>query len=141
MNQYKNFKHATPVEVRFGDLDSLSHVNNAKYLTYIESARIKYFKDLLNMGVGHSRLSVILAKATVDFKIPIVLNDQIEVFTRCSRMGTKSFDLEYALVKVNEDQVVEVATAHTILVAYDYEAGQTIPLPDEWRQTMASFEG
>lgn len=140
MEKYKNFKHATPVEVRFGDLDSLNHVNNANYLTYIETARIKYFKDLLGLGVGHGKFSVILAKATVDFKLPILLDDRITVFTRCSRLGTKSFDLEYTILKVNEEKPVEMANGHTVLVAYDYTTGKTIELPDDWRKRITTFE-
>jgi len=32
-----------PVTVRWADMDSLGHVNNAKYFTYLESARTAFF--------------------------------------------------------------------------------------------------
>jgi acyl-CoA thioesterase FadM len=62
------------IVVRFGDCDLLGHVNNAKYLTYIESARI----DLWRAQLGFLRSHVIdergkrghgfiLARAEVDF--------------------------------------------------------------------------
>jgi acyl-CoA thioester hydrolase len=37
--------HTTTIQVRFADVDKLGHVNNAKYLTYFEIARMQFFKD------------------------------------------------------------------------------------------------
>lgn len=141
MIAYRDFKHATPIDVRFGDLDSLNHVNNAVYLTYIETARINYVRNVLGLAVGFGKQSIILAKATLDFKIPILLEDKITVYTRCSRIGNKSFDLEYDLVKTYGDTLVKVAGAHTVLVAFDYEENQTIVIPKEWIQKISDYEG
>jgi acyl-CoA thioesterase FadM len=33
-----------------------------------------------------------------------------------------------------------LASGSTVLVAYDYRAERTIPIPDDWRQAIASFE-
>ncbi len=41
-----DFHYLTPFDVRFRDLDSLGHVNNAVYLTYFEIARIGYWRKL-----------------------------------------------------------------------------------------------
>ena len=43
MTDYKFFH---PIEVRYGDLDPQGHVNNAKYLTYFEQARVHYLISL-----------------------------------------------------------------------------------------------
>jgi acyl-CoA thioester hydrolase len=37
------WRHVEPIAVRWGDMDSMGHVNNAKYFTYCESARMSYF--------------------------------------------------------------------------------------------------
>ena len=42
----QNFRFSFPVEVRFADLDALGHLNNAKYLTYAEQARILYVRQI-----------------------------------------------------------------------------------------------
>jgi len=141
MGQYKNYNHEVPIQVRFGDIDSMNHVNNAKYLTYIESARIAYVKEVLSADVDFSRYSIILAKACIDFLVPIGLNDDIKVFTRCSRIGNRSFDLDCELVKVNNDQFETVAKGHTVMVAFDYEQNTTIQIMEEWRKRISDFEG
>ena len=42
MNIYENYTYYHPINVRFADLDPQAHVNNAIYLTYLESARLGY---------------------------------------------------------------------------------------------------
>ena len=134
------FRHITPIEIRFADMDAMGHVNNAKYLTYIEIARIGYFNTVLSKGVDLSRQSFILARAAVDFVLPIELHDKIQVATRCARMGTKSFDLEYEIVKTNHDAPIVVAKAQTVLVCYDYLDKKSIAIPDGWKKLIETYE-
>ncbi len=134
-----NFYHSIPIQIRFADVDSMNHVNNAKYLTYIESARINYFREVFNREM-HASPGFILAKATVDFILPIILHDEIKVVTRCSRIGNKSFDLEYEIVRVNPSLAQTVAKALTVLVAYDYETKQTVLIPNEWKKKIEAYE-
>jgi len=42
------FNHYTPIQIRFADLDALNHVNNANYMTYMETARMAYCEDVLS---------------------------------------------------------------------------------------------
>jgi acyl-CoA thioester hydrolase len=134
------FKHETPLQLRFADLDALNHVNNANYLTYMELARILYLEQVLDMKMDE-RYSVILAKATVEYRRPIHLGDDVKVYTRCSRIGNKSFDLEYELRKTepNGNKTV-MAVGHTVMVAYDYDTSLPISVPDAWRQHLVVFD-
>ena len=52
LNAPDGYRHSIPMEIRFADIDSLGHVNNAAYLTYMEQARLRYVRDV---GVGSSR--------------------------------------------------------------------------------------
>ncbi|HXH20358.1 MAG TPA: thioesterase family protein [Chitinophagales bacterium] len=133
------FRHVTPIQIRFADIDPMNHVNNAKYLTYIESARIRYFDDVLKRGMN-ARPGFILAKATVDFLLPITLHDEIKVMTRCSRFGSKSFDLDYEIIKVNASPERIAAKAMTVLVAYDYAEKKTVLIPAEWKKMIEDYE-
>ena len=70
----------------------MGHVNNAVFLTYMESARIASFP----LGAGDNpQHSLILARMEVDFGSPIAFGEEVEVGVRPSRLGTKSFELEY----------------------------------------------
>lgn len=137
----EKYRHFTPIHIRFGDIDMLQHVNNTKYLSYTEEARIRYSYDVLGWDGNWQKLNMILAKAVVNFQKPLYLNDKVGVLTRCSRIGKKSFDFEYLFVKQKSDHLQEVvATAMTVLVAYDYENQCPIPLPSHLRERIIAFE-
>src|SRR6185295_2069638 len=96
---FMNFKHKTPIQIRFKDIDALNHVNNANHVTYFELARVNYFDDVVNEEINWSEQGIILASISVEYKAPIFIKDNIFVYTRCTRLGNKSFDLAYSLVK------------------------------------------
>ena len=119
--------------VRFRDLDAKGHVNNAVYLTYMESARVAF---LFHVGAiaGLDDLSFIVARIEIDFRAPVELGESVEVGVRAARFGTKSFDLEYEL-RANGRLVAE---GKSVLVGYDYEAGATVPLSDELKRRLGA---
>ncbi|RME87203.1 MAG: acyl-CoA thioesterase [Anaerolineae bacterium] len=135
------FRFYHPIEVRYGDLDPQGHLNNAKYLTYFEQARIRYLRHLGLFREGQSFLDIgiILADAHVTFKMPVEWGQAVRVGVRVSRLGNKSMTMEYRMVDGESGE--ELATGSSVLVTYDYRSGETIPIPDTWRETIAQFEG
>jgi acyl-CoA thioester hydrolase len=110
--------------VRFRDCDAMGHVNNAVFSTYLEEARI---------GVLGGLGDFILARVEIDFRSELRSGEDVEVRSRCSRVGTKSFDLEHEIVA--DGRVV--AEAKSVLVSYDYGLGAGVPVPDELRARLA----
>jgi acyl-CoA thioester hydrolase len=119
--------------VRFGDLDALGHVNNAVFLTYIESARVAFLFDS-GAATSLEDMSIIVARIEIDFRAPVRFGSEIEIGVRASRFGNKSFDLEYVL-RVGGQVVAE---ARSVLVGYDYEKRESVAIPDEWREKLAA---
>ena len=115
--------------VRFRDLDSMGHANNAVFLTYLEEARIAFL-----FGRGATTESIIVARVEINYRSPVRLGDTVEVGVRCSRLGTKSFDLEYELRAGSR----VVAQAKSVCVGYDYGSGTTVPIPEAWRERLAA---
>ena len=114
--------------VRFGDLDPMGHVNNAVFATYVESARVAFWKERVGA------MDIILARLEIDFRAPVSYGEEVEVTARVSRFGTKSLDFEHEL-RVDGRLVAE---AKSVCVAYDYDRGEAIELPDEWRERLAA---
>lgn len=135
------FKHRAPIQIRFCDTDALGHVNNANYLSYMELARMSYIDVVFGNSINWSADGVILAKAVVDFKLPVMLHDKLFVFIRTSRLGTKSFDIEYLFVREKNGVQETVATGTTVMVAYNYAQNKTIEILSEWRKKINEFEG
>jgi acyl-CoA thioester hydrolase len=122
------------IEVRFRDCDPLGHVNNAVYLTYLEQARLFYWRSL--WGFGESLTSapgVILARAEIDYRLPAHYGQSLEVRIDLAAVGRTSFTYDYEIV---DEQARTVASARTVQVMYDYAAGQPVPIPQEIRAKM-----
>jgi len=133
-------KHKTPIQLRFKDIDKLGHVNNANYLTFFELARVDYFQAVMgNKTIDWSIEGIIMATVELTFKQPILLEDEIFVYTWVSRTGTKSFDMSCSIVKVVNGTEVEVATGMTVLVCLNYKTGQTIEIPTLWKEKMEAY--
>ena len=109
--------------VRFRDCDAMGHVNNAVYSTFLEEARIEVLGGLTDF---------ILARVEIDFRAELRAGEEIEIGTRCSRIGTKSLELEHE-IRVGERVAAE---ATSILVGYDYELAESVPLPEELKARL-----
>ncbi len=141
MSDTPRFRHAIPMLVRFGDLDSMGHVNNAKYATYAEHARIQYVRDVCGWNGTWDNEGMILAKITIDFKQPVLYGDNVMVYTRVSRLGSKSFTMQHQLtVQRGEDAPQLAATMETVMVAYAYAQQVSIPVPTAWRERILAYE-
>jgi acyl-CoA thioester hydrolase len=110
--------------VRFRDCDAMGHVNNAVYSTYLEEARI---------GVLGALRDFILARVEIDFRSELRMGEEVEVRTRCPRIGTKSFDLEHEVV-TSGGRVV--AQARSVLVSYDYKLSASVVVPEALRERL-----
>jgi acyl-CoA thioester hydrolase len=135
-----DYRHRTPVQVRFRDIDAFGHVNNAVVSTYVEQARVTYLRDVLGLDpVGpEDRMPLILAMIRLDYRSPILLEDRVEVGSRVDWVGRTSFHMSHRL---EQQAGRELAAAASVLVTYDYEAARPMPVPDDWRTTLATHEG
>jgi acyl-CoA thioester hydrolase len=132
------FKHKTPIQIRFKDIDKLGHVNNANHVTYFELARVEYFSALMGNGakIDWGTESLILAKIEMEYKQPIILEDQVFAYTWVSRMGSKSFDMACSIVRIVDGVEVEAAKGLAIIVCFNYETNATISIPESWKEKM-----
>ena len=141
MDDINKFKHRTKITVRFSDLDAMQHVNNATYLSYLEEARIKYFNDLFNLKDGNLDYEAVIAKIEIDYIFPIVLGDNIEVYTRISNLGNKSIDVLHIIAIRKENGLIKAAASVTKLVYYDYKSRTTKKIPEAAKKIISEFEG
>ena len=129
-----------PIEARYGDLDPQGHVNNAKHLTYFEQARIAYWikLGLFTKDQSFMEIGVILADVHLTYLEPIYYGQNIKVGVHISKLGNKSMTWEQNIM--DADTGKELAKGEVIMVAYDYRAEKTIPIPQEWREKITKFE-
>ena len=137
----KDFKHKIKIKVRFSDLDAMRHVNNATYLTYLEEARIAYYKDVLDLPNEDLDFGAVVAKIEISYIQPLVLGEEIEVLTRTFKFGRKSSDIENLIVVERKGEKIIAAQAFTKLVSYDYKTLKSIETPVDIQNRIKEFEG
>jgi len=159
----------TDVAVRYSDVDTYGHVNNAVYATYCEEARIDYIEHVIGEagasiggdggtadgadesgdptddGESGDTMGVVVANLQLDFEQPLPRTDAIEVAVWIPRLGEKSFPFEYEIRSPAGDRAAGESTVHatgeTTMVAYDRATREAVRIPDRWRDPVVEFEG
>lgn len=140
----KEYRHRVEIQIRFQDVDAMGHVHHANYLAYAEHARLRYYDAVLGTTESdwHSQQGLIMARAEVDFRKPLMLDDRAAIYTRCLRIGTKSFELGWITARSAATGVEEVvAEGRTVIVCYDYLTQSTVEIPAERRAMIERYEG
>jgi acyl-CoA thioester hydrolase len=121
-------RHVHEFHVRFGDIDVLGHVNNCRYLTYLEDARVTMFR-LDPMREGRDPLQgLVVARHEIDYKRPLLFGpDVVRVETWVTELRAASFRLAY---EVRDDEHL-YARASSVIVAYDLKNARTRRLADD----------
>ena len=139
MNINENYTYYHPIDVRFADLDPLAHVNNAVYLTYLESARFDYYQRAGIWSPDHAmQTGMVVAHIDMDYLVPILFGQAIRVGLRVTRLGNKSFTMAFLIETAPEH--TPLARGTCVVVTYDPQTGKSIPLPDDWREKITQFE-
>ncbi len=100
----KLFRFKMKLEKRWSDIDEMGHVNNAIYLTYFEQSRVSYFNEYMKWN--WQEYGVILANSHVDYIRPLLYPEPTFIYTRISRLGGKSFEVQYLIVNEKEGESI-----------------------------------
>ena len=120
----------TPIALRWSDLDAFNHVNNARYLTFLEQARIEWFETLDEPWMT-DEVAPVVANATLNFKQPIEYPASIVVELFTERLGNTSVTIGHRIVA--GDGTVH-CDGHVVAVWIDRRSGKPVPLPSALRR-------
>lgn len=115
----------TPVSLRWSDLDAFNHVNNSRYLTFLEQARIEWFETLDEPWMDDHSAPVV-ASATLNFKRPIAYPAQVAVELFTDKLGSSSVVIGHRIVAA--DGTVH-CDGQVVAVWVDRQTGKPTPLP------------
>ena len=125
------FEH--DVDVRFRDCDPMGHVNNAVYLTYLESARFAWWRMVFGPEALREH-GFIVARVEIDYRRAALPGQRLRVRLGAGTIGRSSFTVEYEIVDPATGE--RIAEARTVQVAYDYEEGRPVPLAASVRRQL-----
>lgn len=134
MSGAPTFRFETTMRVRWADCDAFGHVNNASYLSYFEEARIDYWKAVVP-HVPFTGMAIV--HAAVDFRGQAFPGDLLTIRVAVTELKRTSFWAAYEVLR----GAAVVVTARSAQVFFDYATQQPSPIPEAFRQTVASYEG
>lgn len=121
-----SFDHFTTVTIRFSDQDSMGHVNNVSFASYIEAARTMLIQGLLDQ-FAHEGLDFILARVVIDYRSELHYPGSVDVGARLTRLGSKSLTSTYGIFSGD----LCVATGESVNVFYDMKTRSSVKPPED----------
>ncbi|MGB9149246.1 MAG: thioesterase family protein [Burkholderiales bacterium] len=126
--------YMTTIPVRWGDMDSLAHVNNTVYFRYMEQSRVEWFAlgSFNNHSLGNGP---VLAHAECNFRKPVLYPSTVEVRLYCGMPGNTSLPLFQEIRVVGDEQTI-YADGKSRVVWFDHQQGKTISVPEGLRKLV-----
>ena len=131
-------KNHIRVKVRGFHLDVYGHVNNARYLEFLEDARWTLIESEIDLEKWRKLgFAFTVVKITINYRKAACLNDVLDIHTRLDRLGGRSgvFKQEITLASTGEP----VADAEVVFVIVDSETGKATRLEGEIHKALESL--
>lgn len=120
-----------PITVRWRDMDAMGHVNNAKYVSYLEEARVRWMLGVEGVSMT-DRVAPVVANTNVNYRAPIMWPNDISVELYVERVGGSSVTIAHRIVD-QKDPSVLYSDGNVVVVWIDTQTGKSAPLPEAVR--------
>lgn len=123
------------VHLRWSDADRQGHVNNGKFATFAEDARIEWFERMPGREGNVPSGGLILARQEIDYRRQVLTEGEPgkHMVIRCTaiEVGRTSTRIREELFGANDTE--PACTVVCVLVNFDYEQQRSAPWTDEQR--------
>ncbi len=120
-----------PLSVRWRDLDAFNHVNNSKYLSYLEEARLRWMLSVPGQGLDE-HVAPVVAAANLNYRRPIEWPAQLDIELFVERLGNTSVTIGHRIIDANDDSVL-YCDGNVVMVWIDRGTGRAAQLPEAVR--------
>lgn len=137
-----DFSFFVPLRARYSEVDAQGVVYTSHYLTYYDIAITEYmrrFGHLSDLNKVKSGVDVHTVKATVEWKAPILVDEEVDVCIRVSRIGRSSMTFTGEIHRKGEDRAVNLG--EVIWVNTDQKARKAVPFDADLIARIRAAEG
>ena len=135
---FEQFAISTKVNVVWGEMDALGHVNNVSYFRYFETARIDFLKQtgLLSILSDPSH-SPVLRDTYAQYKRPVTFPDTLHIGSYITDIKEDRFTMRYEAF--SESQQAICTTGYASVVMFNMKTGQKSPIPDDMHTILKQY--
>lgn len=134
----EQFKHSCTLQLRFGDIDSMGHVNNNVYLQLCDVAKCNYFATLYGGTFDPAALSIVVVNINCDFLAVTTLDEPVAARTAVVAIGDKSITLCQQVFNSATGEVKCQCTS--VMASFDPVNGTSAPLQEHIRRAICDYE-
>ena len=121
--------------VRGFHIDAFGHVNNARYLEFIEEARWAIFSEAL-AKLPARKMSFAIVNININYRRPALLGQRLHIDAEVVRFGNTSFVIEQKVVDaVNSDIIFADAAVTSVVINAE---GKPLRLDEQLRHLLFS---
>jgi acyl-CoA thioester hydrolase len=131
----KKLVHEMTIPIRWGDMDTMGHVNNTNYFRYMETARIEWMRLVGENVDGKAEEGLVIINAFCTFHRQFEYPGDILARMYVSDPGRTSFETWTTMTRVGEPDAVYASGGATI-VWTNYAKQKSVPLPDHIRKLV-----
>lgn len=126
------------IRIDWSEMDLFCHVNNVMFFKYVQASRVNYWEAMgMNRLITEKRIGPILASTACQFLKQLHFPGNIVVQCRMEFIKNTSFGFHH---QVLNDKGELVAEAHDVMVMFDFNRNEKMPLPEEIRKKVEEIE-
>ncbi|MDH0342624.1 acyl-CoA thioesterase [Chromobacterium haemolyticum] len=128
-------QHNTKIKVRGYHLDLYGHVNNARYLEFLEEARWNYFESRGDLPwFLQSGLALVVVNINIDYRYPATMGDELVIETGVKSIGTRSAVMHQRVSLAGSGKLV--AEADVTFAVFDAKQGKAVALDGKLKELL-----
>ena len=127
--------HRTNIRVRGYHLDVYGHVNNARYLEFLEEARWCFFEERdIIADITGTALAMVVVNININYRRAALIHEELDIKTQLARVGGKSFIIRQEIVLANDGDVI--ADMEGTYVLYDNRECLAVKIEGNYRELL-----
>ncbi|CNI25432.1 MULTISPECIES: thioesterase family protein [Yersinia] len=128
----------THIKVRGFHIDVFQHVNNARYLEFLEEARWEWLEgEPAAQWMAEHQIAFIVVNININYRRPAVLGDLLRIDSQLLRLNGKSGVMKQTVTL--EPESIAVADAELTFVCIDLRSQKALPIEGALREKLEEF--
>ncbi|CFQ40319.1 acyl-CoA thioesterase [Yersinia alsatica] len=128
----------THIKVRGFHIDVFQHVNNARYLEFLEEARWEWLDgEPAAQWMAENQIAFIVVNININYRRPSVLGDLLRIDSQLLKLNGKSGVMKQTITL--EPDSIPVADAELTFVCIDLRSQKALPIEGELRAKLEGF--
>ncbi len=128
----------TYIKVRGYHLDVYQHVNNARYLEFLEEARWQWLENVnAFQWLQEKNIAFVVVNININYRKPALLGDELRIDSRILQLNGRSGVISQTVIKEPTEEAI--ADASITFVCIDLKTQQVLPLDGELGQHLTAL--